>query len=178
MKYTPLFLFCFFSCKTEISPSGVHTLAPDGFHLMIKTGLPEIEATNQLNFSAKKYHVQFYNIGCVTERSRIDSINKVNDSISLIVKSQFGNNWLQNLRSELDTLSEVREIAFTELLKYQTDHDAPFYYLVSPGLRKNEYFVRVYSMDYNNSKIHVQYYLGVNYKKKLVFEISKPVDEK
>lgn len=175
MKYAFIFLFCLISCTLDKTYPIVQVSAAKGFHSMIKTGLPDIETINQLNFSAKKYGVKFINIGCVTENPRLDSVKKVNDSIYNIVKNKFGDNWLQNLHSELDTIGEVREIAYSEILKHQITQDEPLYYLISPAIQKNDYLVRLYDMTYENglSQIRTQYNLGVDYKKKLVFEISK-----
>jgi hypothetical protein len=141
---------------------------------MLKTGLPDIEITNQINFLAKKYGVRYHNMGCVTEKSKLDSIKKVNDSISLIVASRFGKKWLRNLHASLDSTDKIKEIVYIELLRLGILHDRAFYYLVTPGIQENEYLVKVYEINYEDDKSQVRthYNVGVDFRKHSVVEVT------
>lgn len=175
MKYvlllTTIFMqFCKPKADTNIQPS----FPKDTLLHLIQTGLPDLEISNQKNYIAKKYGIRYVSGGCITEKSALERIKKQNDSVIQIINLKYGKDWQTDVHSELVTSYDVGEIALTEMMSRQIKHNEAFYYLVTPGLQKNNFIVKVYSYSWDEScsyKIH--YYICVDYRKRLVTEFLK-----
>ena len=176
MRYTiSFFMFCFISCSSDSAQPIKNIISYDGLHIMLRTGIPEIESTNQINFVAKRYGVRFQNVGCAYGKNKIEAVKKTNDSISKIVAVDHGHDWLRNLYLQVDTLNKVSQIAYEAISNSKLKITQRFYYLAMRGIQKDQYLVQLYGENYedSNPETSSKFYVGVDYKNKFVFEVTK-----
>jgi hypothetical protein len=102
---------CFLSCTYKRQAPIQNVLSNDTMLKIITTGIPDLESINQLNFLAKGYGFKYYPIGCIVRKSRMDSIQKLNNSTYKILEERFGKKWKMNFYSQLDTINRIRQKA-------------------------------------------------------------------
>jgi hypothetical protein len=135
MKYTIiLFLFLFiFSC-TESGRLKNINLESDSLKIFMTYGMPESQEVE--NYIAKNYGFKLVQVaGCVITKEFADSIDLINTKQNLYLQNQYGKNWENNYKLQ------VEELKNKLLASYDILHSYKPYLIKKKELEKDNYFL-------------------------------------
>jgi hypothetical protein len=88
---------------------------------MLTYGLRILERERVMSTVAKKYGFSYYSVaGCMVTSELVDSVDKQNKKVNIVLQRRFGKNWQDDFRKEVDTLI-VRQEQILKLVRRDTE---------------------------------------------------------